>query len=87
MSCITEIIKGVGLDCSTINAAIGSNKDLILVNYKDFDKVATLAVGNREIDNLDENLDGLTSIILKPGALQYTLKVLIIQLFQPLPLK
>ncbi|AXQ66562.1 MAG: structural protein [Caudoviricetes sp.] len=72
MSCITEIIKGVGFDCATVNAAIGSNKDLILVNYKDFDKVATLAVGNREIDNLDENLDGLTSIILKPGALQYT---------------
>lgn len=74
MSCITEIIKGVALDCSTINAAIGSGKDLILVNYEDFDKQGTLSTSNREIDNLDGNLDGLTSIILKTGAIQYLFK-------------
>lgn len=74
MSCITEIINGVELDCSTMNAAIGSDKDLILVNYKDFDKAATLAPGNREIDNLDGNLDGLTAVILKPLAIQYLFK-------------
>lgn len=74
MSCITAIINGVELDCLTINAAIGSDKDLILVNYKDFDKDATLAPGNREIDDLDGNLDGLTSIILKPAAVQYLFK-------------
>jgi hypothetical protein len=72
MSCITEIIDGVELNCSTINAAIGSDKDLILVNYKDFDKAATLLPGNREADDLNGNIDGLTAVILKTGALQYT---------------
>lgn len=74
MSCITEIINGVVLDCVTMNAPVGSDKDLILVNYKDFDRVATLATGNREIDDLDGNLDGLTAIILKTGAVQYLFK-------------
>lgn len=71
MSCITEIVNGVELDCSTMSAPIGSDKDLILVNYKDFDKTATLAPGNREADDLNGNIEGLTSIILKSGALQY----------------
>ena len=71
MSCITEILKGVAKDCKAFNAAIGSDKDLILVNYDDFDREATIAIGNREIDNVDENLDGLTSIILKTGAIQH----------------
>lgn len=74
MSCTTSIIDGVELDCKALNAAIGSDKDLILVNYKDFDKEATLAIGNREIDDVNNNLDGLTSVILKTGALQYTYK-------------
>jgi len=71
MSCITEIVDGVVLDCNTINSPIGSDKDLILVNYEDFDREATLAPGNREVDDLNENIDGLTSVILKPGAVQY----------------
>lgn len=71
MSCITEIINGVEKDCASINAAIGSDKDLILVNYADFDKALTLAVENREIDDTNSNIEGLTSIILKTGALQY----------------
>ena len=71
MGCITQIIDGVVLNCNTINAAIGSDKDLILVNYKDFDKAATLAPGNREIDDVLGNIDGLTDIILKPLTVQY----------------
>jgi hypothetical protein len=74
MSCITEIIDGIELDCLTMSAAIGSDKDLILVNYKDFDKVATLASGNREADDVDGNEGGLTAIILKTGAIQYVFK-------------
>jgi hypothetical protein len=71
MNCISEIIDGIERDCNAFKAPIGSDKDLILVNYADFDKEATLAAGNREIDDLDNNLDGLTSIILKTGAIQY----------------
>jgi hypothetical protein len=71
MSCITEITDGITLDCLGMNAPIGSDKDLILVNYADFDKTATLAAGNREDDDLNGNEGGLTAIILKTGALQY----------------
>lgn len=72
MDCTTTIINGVAIDCPAVNAAIGSDKDLILVNYADFDRALTLAVENREIDDTNGNLDGLTSIILKLAALQYT---------------
>jgi len=71
MGCISTIIDGIEKDCSTINAAIGLDKDLILVNYDDFDKDATLATLNREIDDTNGNLEGLTDIILKTGAEQY----------------
>ena len=74
MSCVTEIIDGITLDCASINAQVGSDKDLILVNYKDFDKAATLAPGNREVDDIDGNEGGLTAIILKALAVQYVFK-------------
>ena len=72
MSCTTQIIDGIERDCNAFKAAIGVDKDLILVNYDDFDRAATLAISNREIDDVDGNIEGLTSIILKNGAIQYT---------------
>ena len=40
--CNELITGGIEKDCATINAAIGVDKDLILVNYEDFDKAKTL---------------------------------------------
>lgn len=71
MSCNKLIVSGVPRDCSTIEAAIGSDKDLILVNYDDFDKVLTKDVANREVADTNGNMGGLTSIKLKLGAIQY----------------
>ena len=71
MSCNKLIVSGVPRDCSTIEAAIGSDKDLILVNYDDFDKVLTKDVANREVADANGNMGGLTSIKLKLGAIQY----------------
>lgn len=69
MSCTTIITSGIVKDCATINAAIGVDKDLILVNYDDFDKVATLATGNRE--TAGANIKGLKNIFLKLGTVRH----------------
>jgi len=71
MDCTDIILDGIERDCNAFKAAIGVDKDLILVNYDDFDRLATLASGNRELDDVMNNLDGLTSIILKTGAIQH----------------
>ena len=70
--CTSTITAGISLDCADINAAVGVNKDLILVNYDDFDRVATLGVANIEADDTNGNVGGLTNIELKSGATQYT---------------
>lgn len=71
MSCNTIILAGIARDCEAVNASVGVDKDLILVNYDDFDRAATLLVANREADDLNNNIAGLTAIQLKSGAIQY----------------
>lgn len=67
--CDGIIASGITKDCATINAAVGVDKDLILVNYDDFDK--TLSLATREADATNSNQGGLTNIELKTGAVQY----------------
>lgn len=67
--CDGLIAAGIARDCNTVNAAVGVDKDLILVNYDDFDRTATLAT--READDSNNNEGGLTAIELKVGAVQY----------------
>jgi hypothetical protein len=70
-NCINVILTGITKDCSTMNAAIGAEKDLILVNYDDFDLEGTLLIANREADDTNKNLGGLTAIKLKNGTVQH----------------
>jgi hypothetical protein len=63
--CASVITEGIGLNCEDINAAIGVDKDLMLINYDDFDRINTLATGNFESDDNNGNIGGLTSIFLK----------------------
>jgi len=67
--CDGLIAAGIARDCNTVNAAVGVDKDLILVNYDDFDK--TLSLATREADATNNNEGGLTNIQLKVGAVQY----------------
>ena len=69
--CTGLIVSGISLNCDDINAAVGVGKDLILVNYSDFDRALTLAAGNIEADDTNGNIEGLTTIFLKTGAVQY----------------
>ena len=69
--CDGLISGGIERDCKTVNAAVGVDKDLILVNYEDFDKDATLLITNREVDDTNGNIAGLTNIELKIGAVQH----------------
>lgn len=69
--CDGTITSGIAKDCDTINAPVGVDKDLILVNYDDFDRTATLLPANIEADDTNNNIDGLTNIELKTGAVQY----------------
>lgn len=69
--CTGLIVSGIALNCDDINAAVGVGKDLILVNYSDFDRALTLAAGNIEADDTNGNIEGLTTIFLKTGAVQY----------------
>jgi hypothetical protein len=71
VNCVNVILEGIAKDCSNLNAAIGAEKDLILVNYEDFDKAGTALIANREIDDLGNNIGGLTAIKLKLGAIQH----------------
>lgn len=71
MNCNDIITAGVDKDCASINAAVGVDKDLILVNYSDFDFLGTLATANRELTDVGNNIGGLTNIKLKLGAIQY----------------
>jgi hypothetical protein len=69
--CSDLITAGILLDCDTINAAVGVDKDLILVNYEDFDAAATKDPLNIEADDTNNNIGGLTNIELRTGAVQY----------------
>ena len=40
--CDGFITGGIEKNCASINAPVGVEKDLILVNYDDFDRIATL---------------------------------------------
>lgn len=72
MSCIDKITNGITLNCSDINAAIGVDKDLILINYDEIDIAATKADSNREADDTKGNQGGLKTIIQKAeGMTQY----------------
>lgn len=71
MSCFDTIISGISKDCDSINAAVGVDKDLVLVNYEDFDRALTLDAANVEADATNNNEDGLTNIELKTTAVQY----------------
>ncbi len=68
--CDGLIASGIARDCNTVNAAVGVDKDLILVNYDDFDRTTSFAT--READDTNGNSGGLTNIELKVGAIQYT---------------
>lgn len=65
------ILGGIGRDCKTENAAIGVNKDLILIEYKYFDLKSTKSSLNRELDNTFGNYQGLTNIKLREGAVMH----------------
>lgn len=71
MSCYSSIDAGIQKDCDTINAAVGVDKDLILVNYDDFDKASTYLPANIEADDTNNNEGGFTNIELKAGAIQH----------------
>jgi hypothetical protein len=69
--CNDLLSGGILKDCDAINAAVGVDKDLILVNYEDFDYALTNDAANIEADDTNNNIDGLTNIELKTGATQY----------------
>lgn len=69
--CDGLITGGIARDCETVNAPVGVDKDLILVNYDDYDRLETLKVTNIESDDTNNNEGGLTNIELKVGAVQH----------------
>lgn len=71
IDCDNLITGGIEKDCATINAPVGVEKDLILVNYDDYDRIATLLDANVEADNTNNNEGGLTNIELKAGTTQH----------------
>ena len=69
--CLGIINDGIEKDCASINAPVGVEKDLILINYDDYDRRGTLDALNRESDDTNGNIGGLTNIKLKAGAIQH----------------
>ena len=64
--CDGLISAGIARDCNAVNAAVGVDKDLILVNYDDFDR--SLSLATREADATNNNEGGLSNIELKTCA-------------------
>lgn len=60
--CTGLIIAGILLNCDDINAAVGVDKDLILINYDNFNRAQTMAPSNVEADDTNNNQGGLTNI-------------------------
>lgn len=71
MSCDQAIDAGVPKDCDAIKGAVGVEKDLILVNFDEFDGKSTLDAANIEADDTNGNEGGLSAIKLLTGAVQY----------------
>lgn len=69
--CGDLISAGIEKDCDTINAPVGVDKDLILVNYDDYDRINTILVTNVEADDTNKNEGGYTNIELKAGTIQH----------------
>lgn len=65
--CTSVITAGITKNCDDINAAVGVDKDLILINYDDFDKSATLDFANNASTDLG-NAGGIENIYLKSTA-------------------
>lgn len=71
-NCDGLIGAGITKHCDTINAPVGVDKDLILVNYDDYNRAGTLDTDNIVAAGADAvNVGGLTSVLLKTGATQY----------------
>lgn len=66
-----SITDGITFDCGVFSEMIGADKDLILINYKDFDLESTSSIYNRQTDDSNGNNRGLTDIFLKDGAVKY----------------
>lgn len=66
-----NITNGIALECKVFNELIGVEKDLILINYTDFDFEQTSSIYNRQVDDSLGNNRGLTDIFLKAGASKY----------------
>ena len=62
--CTQVITAGITLNCDDINAAVGVEKDLILVNYADFNKEQSLAIGNIDDGVTSGNPDGYVDIFI-----------------------
>lgn len=70
--CNGLIGSGIARDCNSVNAPVGVLKDLILVNYEDFDRALTILDATNRLTDTDEtNPGGLDNIHLKAGAIQY----------------
>ena len=67
LACVDVITTGVARNCPDVHGQIGVNKDLILINWEDYDRVATLDPLNFETTTTNGNKDGLTKILLKAG--------------------
>ena len=71
VNCTNLITSGVNLDCKALSDMIGAGKDLILVNYDDFDYAATFDASNKCDVVGAPNEGGIKEIILKDGAVQH----------------
>ena len=56
--CWGIILKRNHKNCKTINAAVGVDKDLILVNYDDFDKDGTTDDATNRVVTVDALNEG-----------------------------
>lgn len=70
-NCDGLITGGIARNCETVNAPVGVDKDLILVNYDDFDRIKTMLNSNTETNDDNNNFRGLTNIELKQDTVQH----------------
>ena len=64
IDCTDLALADIDYVCADITAPVGSDRDLMITPYANFDRANTLTIANRETDDTNKNEDGLSDIFV-----------------------
>ena len=64
IDCTSLALADIDYVCADITAPVGSDRNLKITPYSNFNRIKTMATANRETDNTNNNEEGLTDIFV-----------------------